>query len=78
MLFRYLFIFFFQELFRMAQKKGSQSSEYEAMADKLTDTINLELIEPLARVNRAYKFAKSVPKCTRYSFQLFILYKIGN
>lgn len=58
----------------MAQKKGTVSSEYAEMADKLTDTINLELIEPLARVNRAYKFAKSVPKCTRY-FLTFVLSK---
>lgn len=49
----------------MAEKKGPLGGVNTELSEKLTDTINLELIEPLARVSRAYRYGKSVPKCTR-------------
>uniref|UniRef100_V5GIN9 Uncharacterized protein n=1 Tax=Anoplophora glabripennis TaxID=217634 RepID=V5GIN9_ANOGL len=60
-----------QELARLTQKNASSGSEGSAqLSDKLADTINLEIIEPIARVNRAYRFTKSVPSCDRYVFCL--------
>lgn len=58
---------FFQEVFRLGQSKGfiSKGMDSRELSHKLTDTINLEIIEPIARVNRAYRFAKKVPKCDR-------------
>lgn len=47
----------------MLPKDGVNSTE---LSNKLTDTINLEIIEPLARVYRAYRFAKRVPECDKY------------
>lgn len=56
-----------QDLIRLTQQSalsgGAGSAE---LSDKLADTINLEIIEPIARVNRAYRFAKAVPSCDRY------------
>ncbi|EFA10266.1 hypothetical protein TcasGA2_TC012466 [Tribolium castaneum] len=60
------FVEYVQELFRLAQKKGMLSVDSHQLSDKLADTINLEVIEPIARVNRAYRFAKKVPQCDRY------------
>nr|CAI5825182.1 unnamed protein product [Callosobruchus analis] len=42
---------------------GNNSKEFSG---KLADTINMEIIEPLVRVNRAYRFAKTTPQCDRY------------
>jgi hypothetical protein len=42
------------------------SVDSQLLSDKLADTINLEVIEPIARVNRAYRFAKKVPQCDKY------------
>lgn len=36
------------------------------ISEKLTDTLNLELIEPVLRVHRAYRFAAQVPHCDKY------------
>ncbi|KAJ8982721.1 hypothetical protein NQ317_019512 [Molorchus minor] len=43
-----------------------QLENQKELSEKLADTINLEVIEPIARVNRAYRFAKSTPVCDRY------------
>lgn len=50
----------------MAQKRGFFQGDSKELSHKLADTINLEIIEPIARVNRAYRFAKKLPKCDRY------------
>lgn len=57
-----------QDLLRLAENKGILGRAWNAneLTAKLTDTINLEMIEPLARVNRAIRFAKKAPHCTRY------------
>lgn len=36
------------------------------ISEKLTDTLNLELIEPVMRVHRAYRYAAEVPHCDKY------------
>ncbi|KAJ8968181.1 hypothetical protein NQ314_002440 [Rhamnusium bicolor] len=54
-----------QDLIHLTQKNRNGGGSRE-LSDKLADTINLEIIEPMARVNRAYRFAKSVPVCDRY------------
>lgn len=63
---------YIKESFRLAQKRGFFQSALDStdLSHKLADTINLEIIEPVARVNRAYRFAKRVPKCDRYVFCL--------
>ncbi|KAG5866133.1 hypothetical protein JTB14_007143 [Gonioctena quinquepunctata] len=57
-----------QDLLRLAENSGSTRNigESKEIADKLADTINLEIIEPLSRVNRAYRFTKTTPQCERY------------
>lgn len=52
-------------MYKLSQKSGFLNNPRE-LSDKLADTINLEIIEPLARVNRAYRFAKNVPACDKY------------
>ncbi|XP_063706229.1 uncharacterized protein LOC134835289 [Culicoides brevitarsis] len=36
------------------------------LSDKLADTLNLEVIEPVLKVHRAYRFAVEQPECDRY------------
>ncbi|KXJ76431.1 uncharacterized protein LOC134285561 [Aedes albopictus] len=36
------------------------------MTDKLTDTLNLEVIEPVLKVHRAYRHAIQTPHCDKY------------
>ncbi|CAG9859340.1 unnamed protein product [Phyllotreta striolata] len=61
-------VIYITELMRLAEASGTMKSlsNSKELSDKLADTINLEVIEPLVRVNRAYRFCKAVPKCTRY------------
>lgn len=58
-----------QDLFKLAKKNGilaAENGDSRELSDKLADTINLEVIEPIARVNRAYRFATKVPQCDKY------------
>ncbi|XP_066155897.1 uncharacterized protein [Euwallacea fornicatus] len=57
-------VLYIQDLLTMAKKSVAQTE----LTDKLTDTINMEIIEPVTRVNRAYRFAKLQPKCDIYLF----------
>lgn len=53
----------------MAQQQSKalkQGIVEHSIADKITDTLNLELIEPILRVFRAYRYSKRVPKCDKY------------
>lgn len=53
----------------LAEKKGillKEGLDSRALSTKITDSVNLEIIEPLARVYRAYRFAKRVPECDKY------------
>ncbi|XP_072398895.1 uncharacterized protein [Diabrotica undecimpunctata] len=61
-------VLYIKDLLKMTEKSGTlrKFSNSNELSSKLADTINLEIIEPLARVNRAIRFAKSNPKCDRY------------
>ncbi|KAI4460572.1 hypothetical protein MML48_5g00021443 [Holotrichia oblita] len=63
---------YFQELLAIAEQKGIVGTglDSDELSHKIADTINLEIIEPVVRVNRAYRFALKVPKCDRYVFCL--------
>nr|QOD39441.1 seminal fluid protein [Ophraella communa] len=59
---------YIKELIKLTEEKGTLKSfgNSNEFSSKLADTINLEIIEPLARVNRAFRYSKSYPKCERY------------
>ncbi|CAG9841054.1 unnamed protein product [Diabrotica balteata] len=61
-------VLYIKDLLKMTEKSGTlrKFSNSNELSSKLADTINLEIIEPLARVNRAIRFAKGNPKCDRY------------
>lgn len=61
-----------QELIRLAENKGflGRAIDSTELTHKLTDTINLEILEPIARVNRAMRFAQKIPECSKYVFCL--------
>lgn len=52
-------VFYLQDIAKLAK----QSISSKELTDKLTDTLNLEIIEPITRINRAYRFAQKEPKC---------------
>ncbi|KAK6622495.1 hypothetical protein RUM44_002307 [Polyplax serrata] len=59
---------YIQELLKSGQKTGfgffkSSSDEIES---KLSETMESQVIEPVLRVNRAYKFAMKRPECMKY------------
>lgn len=63
-----LAFYFLQELVKLAQGRGfftGTGIDSSELSHKLADTINLEIIEPVARVYRAYRFAKKHPQCDR-------------
>ncbi|KAJ8709561.1 hypothetical protein PYW08_009565 [Mythimna loreyi] len=47
-------------------KKLSSRGDYNAIADRLTDTLNLEVIEPVLRVYRAYQHSVKAPHCQEH------------
>lgn len=58
----------FQEVLRLGQNKGMSlvalsSSDIES---KLSDTLNGEVVEPVLRVWRAYRYSNKVPQCGAY------------
>ncbi|XP_044755366.1 uncharacterized protein LOC123314265 [Coccinella septempunctata] len=53
-------------IFGLIKEQGRAKGGTEGISAKLADSINLEIIEPIARVNRAYRFLKKNPKCDRY------------
>nr|XP_022902456.1 uncharacterized protein LOC111415147 [Onthophagus taurus] len=57
-----------KEVLAMAEAKGivGHPIDSDKLTHKLADTINLDIIEPIMRVNRAYRFATKVPQCDRY------------
>ncbi|XP_069363132.1 uncharacterized protein [Maniola hyperantus] len=60
---------YIKQILKMAQS-ASQSfanrADYHAVADRLTDTLNLEVIEPVLRVYRAYKHSIEAPHCQEH------------
>lgn len=57
-----------QELFKLGQQKGLGVSKLSSkdIEKKLSETLHSELIEPILRVNRAYKFGSSRKSCAKY------------
>lgn len=47
-------------------QKLTNREEYNAIADRVTDTLNLDVIEPVLRVYRAYKHSVEVPHCQEH------------
>ncbi|XP_018329619.1 uncharacterized protein LOC108739978 [Agrilus planipennis] len=61
-----------RDLVRIGQKRGLFGSGIDSkeFSDKLADTINLEIIEPVVRVYRAFQFVKTNAICDKYIFCL--------
>lgn len=58
----------FQEVLQLGQSKGISLSYLSSkdIENKLSETVNNEIIEPILRVWRAYRYAIKVPQCDRY------------
>ncbi|CAG9138563.1 unnamed protein product [Plutella xylostella] len=60
---------YLKQILKMAQsvtQSISSRGDYNALADRLTDTLNLEVIEPVLRVHRAYRHAVEAPQCREH------------
>ncbi|XP_075228777.1 uncharacterized protein LOC142328711 isoform X2 [Lycorma delicatula] len=59
---------YIQEVFQLGQSKGLSLSFLSSkdIESKLSETVNNEIIEPVLRVWRAYRYAIRVPQCDRY------------
>ncbi|XP_049880714.1 uncharacterized protein LOC126377099 [Pectinophora gossypiella] len=58
-----------KQTFKMAEaasQKLASRSDYNAIADRVTDTLNLEVIEPVLRVYRAYQHSLRAPHCQEH------------
>ena len=51
---------------KAASMKLASRADHTAIADRLTDTLNLELIEPVLRVYRAYQHSVQNPHCMEH------------
>lgn len=56
----------FEKVSKFGKKDFLKDLNTTEVSDSLTDTFNLEIIEPIAKVHRAYRFAIKNPKCDRY------------
>lgn len=50
----------------LTTKSMSSRGDYNAIADRLTDPLNLEVIEPVLRVYRAYQHSVKAPQCQEH------------
>ncbi|XP_075986458.1 uncharacterized protein LOC142983456 [Anticarsia gemmatalis] len=60
---------YIKQTLKMAEtttKTMSSRGDYHAIADRLTDTLNLEVIEPVLRVYRAYQHSVKAPHCQEH------------
>ncbi|KAL5285082.1 hypothetical protein ACFFRR_007056 [Megaselia abdita] len=55
-----------KELMKLGQARGLLQFNSTDLSEKLTDTLNLEVIEPVLKVHRAYRFVKKTPHCDKY------------
>uniref|UniRef100_A0A1A9W5N9 Uncharacterized protein n=1 Tax=Glossina brevipalpis TaxID=37001 RepID=A0A1A9W5N9_9MUSC len=55
-----------KELLKLGQARGLLQFNATDLSDKLTDTLNLEVIEPVLKVHRAYRYISKQPQCDRY------------
>ncbi|XP_045532885.1 uncharacterized protein LOC123720360 [Pieris brassicae] len=60
---------YIKQTLKLAQSTSqslASRSDYHKLADRITDTLNLEVIEPVLRVYRAYKHAVAAPHCQEH------------
>ncbi|KAJ2940070.1 hypothetical protein O0L34_g14105 [Tuta absoluta] len=60
---------YIKQTFKMAEaasQKMATRGDYNAIADRVTDTLNLEVIEPVLRVYRAYQHSIKAPHCAEH------------
>ncbi|XP_032523401.2 uncharacterized protein LOC116774764 [Danaus plexippus] len=57
-----------KQTLKMAQSASESlaSRDYSALAERLTDTLNMDVIEPVLRVYRAYTHARTNPHCQEH------------
>ncbi|KAI8115266.1 hypothetical protein FF38_13462 [Lucilia cuprina] len=55
-----------KDLMKLGQARGVLQFNATDISDKLTDTLNLEVIEPVLKVHRAYRYVMKQPHCDRY------------
>ncbi|XP_055854681.1 uncharacterized protein LOC129918265 [Episyrphus balteatus] len=56
-----------KELLKLGQARVMlQKFNATELSDKLTDTLNLEVIEPVLKVHRAYRYVTKTPHCDKY------------
>ncbi|ALC47388.1 CG8420 [Drosophila busckii] len=55
-----------KELLKLGQARGLLQFNATEISDRLTDTLNLEVIEPVLKVHRAYRYISKTPQCDRY------------
>ncbi|XP_065371215.1 uncharacterized protein LOC135963335 [Calliphora vicina] len=55
-----------KDLMKLGQARGVLQFNATDISDKLTDTLNLEVIEPVLKVHRAYRYVTKQPHCDRY------------
>lgn len=56
-----------KELLKLGQARLMlQKFNATELSDKLTDTLNLEVIEPVLKVHRAYRYVTKTPHCDKY------------
>uniref|UniRef100_A0A1A9ZSW4 Uncharacterized protein n=1 Tax=Glossina pallidipes TaxID=7398 RepID=A0A1A9ZSW4_GLOPL len=55
-----------KELLKLGQARGLLQFNATDLSNKLTDTLNLEVIEPVLKVHRAYRYIAKQPHCDRY------------
>ncbi|GAB0092400.1 uncharacterized protein DMENIID0001_073900 [Sergentomyia squamirostris] len=56
-----------KELLKLGQARGLlQKFNATEISDKLTDTVNLEIIEPVLKVYRAYRYVLVEPHCDKF------------
>lgn len=44
----------------------STKADYSKVLDRLTDALNLQIIEPVLRVHRAYRHSVRAPRCQEH------------
>ncbi|XP_013114285.1 uncharacterized protein LOC106092077 [Stomoxys calcitrans] len=55
-----------KDILKLGKARGLLQFNSTEISDKLTDTLNLEVIEPILKVHRAYRYVSKQPQCDRY------------
>ncbi|XP_059050544.1 uncharacterized protein LOC131845494 [Achroia grisella] len=62
-------VVYIQQTLKMAESTSqslASRGDYHVLVDRITDTLNLEVIEPVLRVYRAYKHSVEAPHCQEH------------